>query len=147
MKRPFETTLTKEEAAEGIRAAKAHFKEHFGKELVGLGEYQKLVRGDKVLPLWGLDDVIAAMRSQNWENGMRKGVQGESYIMMVKFGEGLPKIETINVFGASNRPESPHYADQMERFLARELKPMTLDKEEVLKNAREIYNPGKRQNP
>ena len=147
MKRPFETTLTKEEAAEGIRAAKAHFKEHFGKELVGLGEYQKLVRGDKVLPLWGLDDVIAAMRSQNWENGMRKGVQGESYIMMVKFGEGLPKIENINVFGASNRPESPHYADQMERFLARELKPMTLDKEEVLKNAREIYNPGKRQNP
>jgi acyl-homoserine-lactone acylase len=62
--------------------------------------------------------------------------------MMVRFGEGLPKIETINVFGASNDPESPHFDDQMELFLDQKLKPMTLDKAEVLKTAKEIYNPG-----
>ncbi|MHA7130124.1 penicillin acylase family protein [Algoriphagus namhaensis] len=140
--RSWETTLSEDEAAEGLRAAKAHFEKYFGKEIVTLGEYQKLVRGEKAFPLWGIDDVITAMRSQPWENGMRKGVQGESYIMMVRFGEGLPKIETVNVFGASNRPESPHYDDQMELFLKQNLKPMSLDKAEVYENAQRIYHPG-----
>ena len=140
--RDFNTTLTEEEAVQGLRASKSHFETHFGKEIVALGEYQKLVRGEKVLPLPGIDDVITAMRSQAWENGIRKGVQGESYIMMVRFGEGLPKIETINVYGASNKPESPHYDDQMELFLQQKLKPMTLDKAEVLKNAKRVYSPG-----
>lgn len=135
-------TLTEADAVEGLQAAKAHFETHFGKELVELGEYQKLVRGNKSLPLPGIDDVITAMRSLPWEKGMRKGTQGESYIMMVRFGEGLPQIETINVYGASNDPESPHYDDQMELFLNQKLKPMTLDKAEVLKNAKRVYHPG-----
>jgi acyl-homoserine-lactone acylase len=138
----FDTKLTVEEAVHGIRAAKSHFETHFGKELVALGEYQKLVRGDKVLPIWGIDDVLTTIRSTPWENGMRKAAQGESYILMVKFGDGLPVIESINVYGASNRPESPHYSDQMERFLSRDLKPMTLDKATVLKNAKRVYHPG-----
>jgi acyl-homoserine-lactone acylase len=137
----WETTLTEEEAVESLQAAKVHFETYFGKELVGLGEYQKLVRGKRSLPLQGIDDVITAMRSLPWENGMRKGIQGESYIMMVRFGDGLPKIETINVFGASNDPDSPHFDDQMELFLDQKLKPMSLDKAEVLKNAKEIYHP------
>ena len=140
--RSFETILTEEEAVEGLKAAKTHFETYFGKSLIELGEYQKLVRGEKELPLWGLDDVLAAMRTSPWEKGIRKGVQGESYILMVRFGEGLPKIESINVFGASNNPNSPHYADQMERFISRQLKPMTLDKEEVKKKAKRIYHPG-----
>jgi acyl-homoserine-lactone acylase len=127
---------------ESLQAAKLHFETYFGKELVELGEYQKLVRGKKSLPLPGIDDVITAMRSLPWENGMRKGTQGESYIMMVRFGEGLPQIETINVYGANNDPESPHYDDQMELFLAQKLKPMSLDKAEVMKNAKRVYNPG-----
>lgn len=141
--RSFETVLSEEEAVEGIQAAKSHFETHFGKESVTLGEYQKLVRGEKVLPIWGIDDVLTTIRSIPWENGRRKAAQGESYILMVKFGDGLPEIESINVYGASNRPESPHYADQMERFLSRDLKPMTLDKAEVLKKAKRVYHPGK----
>jgi acyl-homoserine-lactone acylase len=140
--RSWETTLTVEESVESLRAAKAHFETHFGKELVELGEYQKLVRGKKALPLAGIDDVITTMRSLAWENGMRRGAQGESYIMMVRFGKGLPKIETINVYGASNDPESPHYDDQMDLFLAKKLKPMSLDKAEVMKSAKRVYNPG-----
>ena len=139
----FDTQLTEEEAVQGMRAAKSHFETHFEKEVVRLGEYQKLVRGDKVLPIWGIDDVLTTIRSTPWENGMRKAAQGESYILMVKFGDGLPVIESINVYGASNRPDSPHYADQMERFLSRDLKPMTLDKAEVLRTAKRVYHPGK----
>jgi acyl-homoserine-lactone acylase len=140
--RSIDTVLTEEEAAKSLQAAKTHFQTHFGKELVQLGEYQKLVRGDKVVPLWGIDDVLTTIRSTAWEKGMRKGAQGESYILMARFGKGLPVLESINVYGASNRPDSPHYDDQMERFVARKLKPMTLDKKTVLKNAKRVYQPG-----
>ncbi|GAB2483078.1 acylase [Algoriphagus taiwanensis] len=140
--RSFDTKLTEEEALIGIREAKKHFETHFGKPIVTLGEYQKLIRGEKILPLWGLDDVLAAIRSSPQENGTRKAVQGESYILMVRFGDGLPVLESINVYGTSNRPESPHFSDQMERFINRDLKPMTLDKEEVMKKAKRVYHPG-----
>jgi acyl-homoserine-lactone acylase len=140
--RSIDTVISEKEAIQSLQAAKTHFQTHFGKELVALGEYQKLVRGDKVLPLWGIDDVLTTIRSTTWEKGMRKAAQGESYILMARFGKGLPVLESINVYGASNRPDSPHYADQMERFVARELKPMTLDKRSVLQNAKRVYHPG-----
>ena len=140
--RSIDTVITEEEAIKSLQAAKTHFQTHFGKELVQLGEYQKLVRGDKVVPLWGIDDVLTTIRSTAWEKGMRKAAQGESYILMARFGKGLPVLESINVYGASNRPDSPHYADQMERFVGRKLKPMTLDKKIVLQNAKRVYHPG-----
>lgn len=134
--------LSQEEALETFRSAQAYFKTHFPGKEVHLGDFQKLVRADKSLPLFGLPDVISAMRTEPFANGMRKGEQGESYIMLVKFGLGLPEIETVNVYGASNQPGSPHYADQMELFVNQQLKPMTLDKEEVLKAAKRVYTPG-----
>ncbi|MGB1318224.1 MAG: penicillin acylase family protein, partial [Flavobacteriales bacterium] len=62
--------------------------------------------------------------------------------MLVDFDEnGIPKIETVNAFGASNKPESPHYNDQMELWTQQKTKPMTLNREEVYKEAEKIYNP------
>lgn len=116
--------------------------EHFGKINIQLGDYQKLVRGDKALPLDGIPDVITAMYSEDYKDGKVKGRSGESYIMMIRYPEtGLPIIETVNVFGASNRPDSPHYDDQMELFVNRKLKTMTLDIEKVRKHAKRIYHP------
>jgi acyl-homoserine-lactone acylase len=140
--RDINTPLSESEAVLGLRQAKSHFLVNFKKEIVTLGEYQKLVRGDRSFPLWGIDDVLTSIKSQPWENGMRKGTHGESYIMMIRFGAGLPKIETINVYGASNKKGKPHYDDQMKLFLQQKLKPMSLDKEEVLDKAKTIYNPG-----
>lgn len=115
---------------------------HFGKIDVTLGEYQKLIRGESEQPLGGIPDVIAAMNSEPHENGKIKGSSGESYIMLVRYPEsGLPIIETVNVFGASNKSNSPHYADQMEMYLNEELKSMTLDIEKVRQEAKSIYSP------
>lgn len=62
--------------------------------------------------------------------------------MMVKYSkEGLPEIETVNVFGASSRKESQHFNDQMDMFIDQKLKPMTLDLEEVRSEAVKIYSP------
>ncbi|WP_462250116.1 penicillin acylase family protein [Ekhidna sp.] len=116
--------------------------EHFNRVNIKLGEYQKLVRGNKELPLDGIPDVITAMYNQPYKDGMVKGKTGESYIMMIRYPEeGLPIVETINVYGASNRSNSPHYNDQMDLFVERELKKMTLDIEEVRKNAKRVYHP------
>ena len=50
-------------------------------------------------------------------------------------------IETIHAYGASNKPDSPHFNDQMEMFTQQKRKSMTLDIEEVRKNAVRIYSP------
>jgi acyl-homoserine-lactone acylase len=47
----------------------------------------------------------------------------------------------VNTFGASSDPDSPHYADQREMYQAQKTKVMTLDKAEVLKNAKRVYRP------
>jgi acyl-homoserine-lactone acylase len=71
-----------------------------------------------------------------------KIIAGESYIALIRFTpEGGVLLETINAYGASEKPESPHYADQMDLYVRRELKTMTLDWEEVLRTAERVYAP------
>ena len=62
--------------------------------------------------------------------------------MFVRFAkQGLPKIETINMYGASAKPGNKHYDDQVEMYLKQQTKPMTLDKATVYKNAERVYHP------
>ncbi len=131
-----------EEMLESLAYTEDHFLKYFGRVDVKLGEYQLLVRGDREEPVDGMFDVITAMHSTPYKKGRAKAYAGESYIMMIRYPEeGLPVIETVHVFGASARPGSPHYDDQMDLFLRKERKLMTLDIDEVRKNAKRIYHP------
>lgn len=126
----------------GVDYVRRYLITHFGRIDVTLGDYQKLVRGDKELPVGGMSDVIAAMDTNYMREGKVRGSSGESYIMMVRFPEeGLPIIETVNVYGASSKPGSAHYDDQMELFVNQKRKSMTLDIDEVRENAERIYHP------
>ncbi len=136
------TNIPKDQMIPSLVYTYKYLMKYFNKIDVTLGEYQKLVRGEKELPLPGFPDVITAMYSTKHKDGKVKGRAGESYIMMVRYPEeGLPIIETVNVYGASSKPESSHYDDQMEMFVNKQLKPMTLDIDEVRRNAEKIYNP------
>lgn len=115
--------------------------QYFGKTNVPLGDYQKHVRGEKVVPLPGLPDVLTAMYSVAWKDGMVKGNQGESYIELVRFTKDGPIIESINTYGASAKKGSRHYTDQMEMFAEQKTKKMSLKKEDAYKNAIQIYHP------
>jgi acyl-homoserine-lactone acylase len=138
----FDRTISIAEFETILKEVKADLLLHFGKIDVTLGEIQKLVRGDKVLPISGMSDVLRAMYTVPYKNGMRKGYQGESYIAMVKFKKNqLPEIESIINYGASNHADSPHFADQMNMFVNQKLKPMTLDKAKVLAEAVRVYSP------
>jgi acyl-homoserine-lactone acylase len=116
---------------------------NYGRLDVTLGEFQRLKRGDQDWPQAGMPDVLAAVMSEPFGESKRKMISGDAYIGFVKFpkGGGLPLIETVNTFGASSHPESKHFADQRELYQAQKTKRMTLDKDEVLKNAEKIYHP------
>lgn len=134
-------TLTKVKCIEALTFTKDYLLKYFGTVQVPLGDYQKLVRGDKAIPLAGVPDVIASMESSPYKNGMVKGRQGESYIELVKFTKSGPQIESIHSYGASNKEGNKHFDDQMEMFEKQQLKPMSLDKAVVYKNAEKIYHP------
>lgn len=127
---------------EALEYAQKHLLKYFGEIEIELGQMQKHVRGNRIEPIGGMPEVMAAMYVVPYQKKYRQSNVGESYILMATYNQdGVEKIETINCYGASNRPESPHYADQMDMYLAEELKTMTLDKATVLKQAKKVYSP------
>ena len=126
---------------EALKDTKTHLLTHFKTTEIQLGEYQKLVRGSKELPIFGLPDVVTAMANVPYKDGKVKVVSGESYIELVRFTEKGPEIESVISYGSSDHPNSPHYDDQMELYAQFKTKKMSLDKEEVYAKAQRIYHP------
>ena len=114
---------------------------NFNKLDISLGEYQKHVRLNIEMPVGGLVDMIAESSSKKYKNGKVKIVKGDSYIMLVRFGDGLPEIETVLPYGISNDSTSIHFTDQMKMYVNHERKKMTLNKAEIYNNSSNIYHP------
>jgi acyl-homoserine-lactone acylase len=134
--------LDKQKCLEVYQFMKDYLIKNFGRTDISLGDYQRLVRGERSIPLPGLPDVIASMESEPWKDGQVRGRQGDSYIELVRFTKDGPIIESVNCYGASNKIGNKHYDDQMELFVQQKTKPMSLKKEEVYKTAEKIYHPG-----
>ncbi|WMX15142.1 penicillin acylase family protein [Aureispira sp. CCB-E] len=135
---------TMEEAtfADALLYAKKYLLKHFKSLEIELGDLQKHVRGTKVEPVGGVGESIAAMYTVPWKKGMRQSDLGESFILFATYNKnGVEKIESINCYGASNRPESPHYNDQMDLYLQQKTKVMSLNKTTILETAKKIYHP------
>ena len=127
--------------AQVLRDVKEKMLKNFKTSKVKLGDYQKLVRGDKEIPIWGMQDVITAMNASNYKDGKIRVTHGESYIQFVKFTENKTEIESIISYGASDHKDSEHYSDQMDIYKNFGTKKMSFDKEFNYKNAKKIYNP------
>jgi acyl-homoserine-lactone acylase len=110
-------TVSRETLLSALKDVKGYLIDNFGSINITLGDFQKLVRGDKEIPIWGLPDVITAMSSRPYKDGKHKVTQGESYIGLVRFNENGPILESIISFGNSDNPDSDHYTDQMEKIL------------------------------
>ena len=124
-----------------LEDTKKHMLKYFGKEKVKLGDFQKLVRGNKEIPIFGLRDVLTAMASVPYKEGFSRVIAGESYIELVKFTPKGPEIESIISYGSSDDPNSKHFSDQMDKYASFKTKKMSLNKQEVLSKAIRIYNP------
>ena len=136
-----EQPVSEEIILSALSDTKDYLIKYFGKTKITLGEVQKLVRGDKEIPIWGLPDVITAMSSKPYKNGMVNVFAGESYIGLVRFTDDGPIMESIISFGNSDNPDSEHYTDQMEKYSKFQTKKMTFDKKIIYSQAKKIYNP------
>lgn len=118
--------------------------EHFGGIDIPIEQVQRIRRGDSAdyyMP--GFPDALAANYSKRKDDGTYEGFIGDAYTLVVEYDKTGPiKIETLHPLGASARPESKHYTDQMPLFSKQTPKPMTMDWDEILKTAERVYHPG-----
>ena len=129
---------------ESLNITQNHLLKYFGKIDITLAEQQLHVRGGTEMPIPGLVDMIAAMSTEPYRDGKVKAVSGESYIMLARYSNEGVELETILPYGESSNPKSEYFTNQMQRIVEQELKPMTLDKETIYKNAVQIYHPLKK---
>lgn len=121
--RELNTSLPEEVFVEGLEFAQKHLLKHFNSIDVPIGDLQKHVRADKEIPIGGIPEAIAQLYTVPYKNGLYKSYLGDSYILFATYDKnGLVKIETSNCYGSSNRKTSPHYTDQMELHVNKELK-------------------------
>jgi len=145
--RPFYNTLPEPKIfppallIEALKKTKKYLLKYFNTLDVSLGSYQKLVRGEKEIPIFGLPDVITAMASKPYKEGKVKVVSGESYIELVQFTPEGVKIESVISYGSSDHPDSLHFNDQMDLYAQFKTKKMSLDKKTVYSEAKTIYHP------
>lgn len=137
--------LNEEDAVWAIREAKKILLKGHGTIDVPLGQVQRHIRGDVSIPVGGLREVPRAIDTKliSKKKGIYRNTGGDGYIQIVRFDKDGPSdIQTVNAYGSSNHEDSPHYTDQMEMFVNREFKTMTMDKEAVMKTAVKVYSPG-----
>jgi acyl-homoserine-lactone acylase len=92
--------------------------------------------------LGGLPDQLSPQWTEPIQNGRLKSVGGDGLIIFARFPkQGLPIIESINMYGASAQPTSKHFDDQVPLYLKQVTKLMSLDKTTVYKHAESIYHP------
>lgn len=134
--------ITQQESIETYTHVQNYMLSNFGTIDLKLGDIQKLVRADKEWPLGGFPDLLSPQWTEPWKAGRLKSVGGDGLIMFARFQkQGLPKIESINMYGASAKPGSKHFDDQVEMCLKQQTKTMSLDKMTVYKNAERVYHP------
>lgn len=108
----------------------------FNRLAIRWGDMHRLRRGGRDEPMFGSDagDAIFYSGSGGGVRG-RHGVNfGYGFAMAVALGE-QPYALSIVPFGASENPDSPHYADQMTSFLEGRMKETLFSYEAVIREA------------
>ncbi|MBE2247509.1 MAG: penicillin acylase family protein [Candidatus Competibacteraceae bacterium] len=136
-------SLSEKDAVWALSKSKRFLIKHYRRLDVPLGEIQRHIRGNINIPANGLREVCRAADSKLYDK--RKGIyritSGDGYIQMTKFGQNNIEIYAINAYGASAKPESSHYTDQMKMFQEEKFRKVYLDKDSILKKAVQIYHP------
>jgi acyl-homoserine-lactone acylase len=69
------------------------------------------------------------------------GTSGNSFVAVVEFGERV-RAKAITVGGQSGDPSSPHFGDQVQRYVDGDLRDVWFYREDVEANAERSYHPG-----
>ncbi len=111
------------------RAAATHLRTHFGAIDPPLGDVLRLRRGDVDLPLEGAPDTLRALRWAEEPDGRLNADFGDGFMMVMDWApNGALSTRVIHQWGASERPESPHYNDQSAMFSRRAWRTVQVDR-------------------
>ena len=114
----------------------------FGRIDPPLSDLQRMIRGKVDLPANGGTDTLRAATS--WDpqpNGRMRVKHGDSFVMLVNWDKsGRVTSQSIQPYGAAtNRPDSPHYTDQMKLFVEHRFKPVHFEASDLAQHARRAY--------
>ena len=132
-----------QQTLEQLKKASKDLQKHFGRIDVEWGKVNRLVRGNKNLPLGGGPDTLRAIYGRPQENGTLAGMAGDCFFQFVEWDKkGKLQAWAINQFGSNPaNPDSPHHTDQATLFAQERLRKVPFTREEVLANAKRIYRP------
>ncbi len=129
--------------AETFREAVATLQTHHGRLDPPWSTVNRLKRGGESVGLAGGPDTLRAVSSTPEEDGTLRMVAGDGLTMLWEaLPDGTTKLWAVHQFGASNRPDSPHYTDQMAMFADQTFREIPLGEEAIRAAAVRIYRPG-----
>jgi len=138
-------SITEQETVQAIRDAQQFMLSNFGAIEVKWGTVHRLRRGDKSYPYSSFADMLSpSYPKPHTFNGKLEFNPdfGDTYTMFVRYGkDGAEFVESLQPLGNSLNPQSPHYTDQMEMFLAHRMKHQTFDKDYWLHHSESLYRP------
>ncbi|MCH8278885.1 MAG: penicillin acylase family protein, partial [Proteobacteria bacterium] len=88
---------------------------------------------------WGALASFGARRHQNTKRIY--GSSGNSFVAVVEFGDKV-RAKTLLAGGQSGDPDSPHFDDQVQRYVDREFKDVAYYRDDVEQRATRTYHPG-----
>ena len=127
-----------------LQEAANTLKQRFGRIDPAWGEVNRLRRGAVDLPVDGAPDILRAIYGKPEEDGRLGAVAGDTYILFVSWDRnGQLHSESVHQFGsATERPVSPHYADQAPLYAAMRTKPVWFTEAQLAGHVVEDYRPG-----
>ena len=139
---PYENYFSDSSLLKILRQSRDYLLKNHGTLDVPLGQIQKVRRGDKEFPMYGGIETLACCTVGFDKDGKLKMNKGDTYIMYAKYGaDGLEALRTTNYVGNSSNPLSKHYNDQMEMYVNKQPKTITMNKDEIYKNAVSVSHP------
>jgi acyl-homoserine-lactone acylase len=87
---------------------------------------------------WGM---LPSYTSRYFNTNKRYGVNGNSFICAVEFGDKI-KAKSLLAGGESGNPQSKHFKDQAEMYTQGKFKEVLFYKEDIEKKAERTYHPG-----
>ncbi|RMF64275.1 MAG: acylase, partial [Calditrichaeota bacterium] len=128
----------------GLIETARRLKERFGRVDVPWAQVNRLIRGQVDYGLGGGPDVLHAVYGKEMKDGRLRGFVGDSYVLLVTWdAQGRVHSRSIHQYGSATLDAtSPHYADQAELFVRRQLKPVWLDVRDIRAHLEREYRPG-----
>ena len=132
------------EAVALIRTAADSVRRRFGRIDVAWGEAHRVRIGGRDLPVGGCRGDLGCFRVlwyRDEPDGKLAAQGGDGWVLAVEFGD-VPRAYSVLAYGESNRPDSPWFGDQAERFATGDFKSVALDRAEVERRAVRRYHAG-----